>query len=89
MAVFGFDAAKATQARLHEAVKLASAGLDRFPKGPTGITPGAVKFSGEFRVAKRAFDVAFEQLRAFNAAFSRTFRTEIRAARAAKMGRRG
>lgn len=49
-------------------VNAASAALKAFPKGPTGITPDAVKCSPEYQTAKRRYQVAFAALRSSNAA---------------------
>lgn len=62
----------------------ASAALQTFPKGATGLTPDAVKFSPEFKAAKTRFNVAVARERSANAWFYKTFKKEIRAERAAR-----
>ena len=79
-----FDAAKARKAELEARSAAASAVLNAFPKGAMGLTPDAVKFSPEFRAAKRAFDTAFEAERRFNRWFLKEFASEVRAERRAR-----
>lgn len=76
--------AKAARDAIGADVARASAALNRFPVGPMGLTPDAVKASPEYRAAKMAFDSAFAGQRCFNASFVRTFRREIAAERAAR-----
>lgn len=82
-----FSQAKATVAELSAELDRTSAALDRFPKGPMGLTPDAVKFSPEYRSAKQAFDTAFAKTRAFNAVFTKTFAKELRAERLVRRSR--
>ena len=50
-------------------------------RGPTGLTPDAVKETPEWRAAKASVDKAFARLRAFNAVFVKKFAKELRAER--------
>jgi hypothetical protein len=58
-----------------------SAALQSFPTGPMGLTPDATKALPEYRIAKIAFDAAFERSRRFNGRFVKAFAKEIRADR--------
>ncbi|QDJ96225.1 hypothetical protein Xoosp13_38 [Xanthomonas phage Xoo-sp13] len=60
-----------------------SAELQKFPKGPMGLTPDHVKATPEFKFAKYVFDLAFKKLREFNGEFNRKFKAEIKADRRA------
>ncbi|MNO09060.1 hypothetical protein D3C81_2320260 [compost metagenome] len=43
-----------------------------------GLTPDHVKAMPEWQAAKRAYDVSFAELRAFNGWFNKTFKAEIK-----------
>lgn len=79
-----YAAAKEIQSKLDARVAQASDALRAFPSLVNGLTPDAVKFSPEYRTAKRDFDAAFSALRAFNAKFTVAFRKELRAERLAR-----
>ncbi len=81
-----FMAAKQREVDVDAAVDRASDALDVFPKGAMGLTPDAVKFSPEYRVAKAVYDAAFAEQRRFNAWFLKTFSAEIKAERAQRRG---
>ena len=74
----GYETAKMHQARIYSELEQRSAALQRFPRAPNGLTPDAVKFSPEYREAKRAYDIAFQSMRDFNEHFTRMYKTEIR-----------
>jgi hypothetical protein len=83
-----FEAAKAKQAELYQITDKASAALNEFAKygsGPMGLTPDHVKAMPEWIKAKRDFDLAFAQLRAFNGWFNKMYKKEIKAERRAKI----
>ena len=79
-----FEEAKIIAAALYAVVDQASAALQVFPKGPMGLTPDAVKFSPEFQLAKKNYDIAFQALRKFNAEYTKQFKQELAAERAQK-----
>jgi len=74
-----YTEAKAKCDAIEARMKTASDALRRFPRGPMGLTPDAVKFSPEYRAAKLAVDRTFAELRAFNTWFVRQFKKEIKA----------
>lgn len=84
----GFAAAKAHADVLMAEVKRTGDALEVFPKnGPMGLTPDHVRATPEFRAAKQAFDIAFANLRAFNAHFTKFYAAELRAERRARRER--
>ena len=56
------------------AVKEASAALRRYPRGPAGLIPDAVKASPAWRADKARYDSAFRALQAANAELVRANR---------------
>ena len=58
-----------------------SAALNKFPRGAMGLTPDAVKATPEWQLAKKAYNLAFEQSRAFNKFFTKAYKKEIAAER--------
>ena len=46
-----------------------------------GLTPDAVKATPEWQLAKKAYNLAFEQSRAFNKFFTKAYKKEIAAER--------
>lgn len=64
----------AAKAAAEADVRAASDALKQFPRGPMGLTPDHVKFSPEFRAAKRRYDAAFARLRAVNSVALRAAR---------------
>ncbi len=80
-----YQTAKAESARLYDAAAVASAKLNAFPKGPMGLTPDAVKFSPEYRLAKTQYERAAAAVRNFNSTYTKRFAAEIRADRRAKV----
>lgn len=79
--------AKQISVELHAEHRRASDILAGFPRAANGLTPDAIKFSAEFRQAKQAYEVAFYNLRQFNATYTRTFKKELAAERAARRAR--
>jgi hypothetical protein len=77
-----FEEAKAEEALVEREMSEAQAALNVFPRGPTGLTPDAVKATPEWRAAKARVDKAFARLRAFNAVFVKRFAKKLRAERA-------
>lgn len=73
--------AKQMQETLWQRMTSLGENLNTFPKGPMGLTPDTVKASPEFKLAKRNFNQAFEQLRMFNKFYLKTFKAEIKADR--------
>lgn len=56
---------------------VASNAMEVFPKGFLGLTPDDVKSSIEFNTAYFAYDVAFQNLRNFNAIYTKQFKREL------------
>lgn len=52
--------------------------------GPNGLTPDSVKFSEPYRAAKAEYEARRQMLRRFNQWFTRTYKAELRAERAAR-----
>jgi hypothetical protein len=73
-----FAAARVTAEQLDEAMHVANEALQKFPKGPLGLTPDAVKRSPEWLTASRNFTFAFQALRRFNRTYTKTFAEELR-----------
>lgn len=74
-----FESALAEKLRLEAECETFSRAMQRFPRGPMGLTPDHVTTSPEFQQAKRAFDASFRRLRDFNALFLKKFKKEYRA----------
>jgi hypothetical protein len=72
-------AAKAALDAEHARAAIALRSIPGCGSGAMGLTPDDVKFSPEYRAAKRNLDLAFEQLRNFNIAFHKHFKKEIQA----------
>lgn len=79
--------ASATRDKLNARAKEASAKLQTYPRGATGITPDAIKFSPEYQADLRAYRGAEATLRTFNAGYVKTFKTELAAERRAKQSK--
>ena len=77
------DAKAALEANLAAAGKVLGA-IPGVGTGPMGLTPDEVKFSPEYRNAKKAVDAAFAALRNFNGKYVKVFKNEIRAERDAR-----
>lgn len=52
--------------------------FDKLGKSEMGMTPDYVKAMPEWKAAKRAYDVSFAELRAFNGWFMKTFKKEVK-----------
>ena len=52
--------------------------FDKLGKSEMGMTPDHIKAMPEWKAAKRAFDVSFAELRAFNGWFMKTFKKEVK-----------
>lgn len=52
--------------------------FDQYGKTSMGLTPDHVKAMPEYQAAKKAYDVSFAELRAFNGWFTKTFKVEIK-----------
>jgi len=74
-----YASAKAHQDKLTAACTEAGKALKAYPRNAIGLTPDHVKASPEWRRARRAYDLAFAELRAFNAGFVKTYAKEYRA----------
>lgn len=66
---------------LNAIVHATSDRLQVFPRGPLGLTPDSVRQTPEFQEAKRQFDIAFSQARAFNGWYTKVFKKELSAYR--------
>lgn len=74
-----FESALAEKLRLEAECETFSRAMQRFPRGPMGLTPDHVTALPEFQQAKGAFDASFRRLRDFNALFLKKFKKEYRA----------
>jgi hypothetical protein len=74
-----FESALAEKLRLEAECETFSRAMQRFPRGPVGLTPDHVKESHEFQQAKQSFDASFRRLRDFNVLFLKKFKKEYRA----------
>jgi hypothetical protein len=74
-------------AKLDAASKQASAEINQFPRGPTGLTPDDVKATPEYQTAKVNSDRTFAALRAHNSFMVKNFKSEMKADRDAKRAR--
>ena len=79
-----YEEAKRVVAAAEAESKAAGDVLDTFPKLANGLTPDAVKFSPEYKVAKARYNAAFAHLRRVNEWFVKNFNKEIRAERASR-----
>lgn len=52
--------------------------FDKLGKSEMGMTPDHVKAMPEWKAAKRAYDVSFAELRAFNGWFMKTSKKEVK-----------
>ena len=76
-----YQEAKAYKANLEAINDTASKALQAFDslgKSEMGMTPDHVKTMPEWKAAKRAYDVSFAELRAFNGWFMKTFKKEVK-----------
>jgi hypothetical protein len=62
---------------LNQDCDIANELLQTFPKGEFGLTPDDVKSSVEFKTAKFAYDVSFQNLRNFNQYYTKKFKREL------------
>ena len=81
-----FEDAKQTKQRLEADVAAYSDALNRFPKGPTGLTPDNIRATPEWREANAGFQRSFQALRRFNEVYVKEFRAELAAERRARRG---
>ncbi len=75
-----FQEAKAYKAQLESLLDFADKRLksfDCYGKSSIGMTPDHVKAMPEWQEAKTAFETAFQNLRNFNAKYTKAFRKEI------------
>ena len=75
-----YELAKAEQDRLWQAYSATGKAMDGFPRGAMGLIPDEIKATLAYRIAHAANNRAFQELRNFNARFSRQYKQEIRAA---------
>ena len=84
MQSIGFVAAKLVKKQLEQREREAAKKLGAISgigSGRMGLTPDAVKASPEYREAKAAWNAAWQALREFNGAFTKTYATELKAER--------
>ena len=82
--MYTYEQGKATEAELIREVDKWDLELQKFPRGIMGLIPDEVRRSEEFQQAKRQFDYAFSKQRLFSAGFTKRYKKEILAERAAK-----
>lgn len=75
---------KQTLEALNNAASDALKEFDKYGKTEMGMTPDFVKAMPEFKAAKLAFDISFNNLRNFNGKFNKAFKKEIAQERKAK-----
>ena len=83
-----YEEAKAYKLSLEALNNAASNALkefDKYGKSEIGMTPDFVKAMPEFKAAKLAFDISFNNLRNFNGKFNKAFKKEIAQERKAKL----
>ena len=75
-----FQEAKAYKIQLESLLDFADKRLkafDSYGKSAMGMTPDHVKAMPEWKEAKVTFDIAFQNLRNFNAKYTKVFKKEI------------
>ena len=75
-----FQEAKAYKTQLESVLDFADKRLkafDSYGKSAMGMTPDHVRAMPEWQEAKLAFDIAFQNLRNFNAKYNKAFKKEI------------
>ena len=72
-----FTLALQHQDELQGRVCIASRALQLFPRGPLGLTPDEVKTTEEWKLAYRAYQAAANDLREFNAQFTKIYKREL------------
>lgn len=78
---YDYNLDKDCQAYLEAALHVCDAAMKGFPRGPMGLTPDDVKASDTWKAAKKSYDIAFDRLRKFNAAFVKKYKKELGAER--------
>ena len=74
-----FIDAKAYRDRLSEEVSRTGGVVSAFPRtGPMGLVSDEIRASAEYNRAKSEFNVAFANLRNFNAYFTKKFKLQLR-----------
>lgn len=73
-----YETAKAEKARIESLVDQASKELQKFPRGPMGLTPDSVKATAEWKKAHAIFNSAFAYQRGFNTGFMRLYKKQWR-----------
>jgi len=81
---YTYEQGKEMEAALIREVDKWDAILKQFPRGVMGLTDDAVKKSPEYREAKAQFDAAFAKQRLFSAGFTKRYKKEMLAERAAQ-----
>lgn len=76
-----YEEAKAIADKLWDASRAAGEVMNKFPKGPMGMTPDEVKKTPEWQKAKRNADSAHNAVRAINDYINRHFKKEYAADR--------
>jgi hypothetical protein len=77
-----FEVAKSEQARLDKASSDSAHVLDKYPRGPMGLTSPEARATPQWRADKAASDTAFQRLRNFNGGYVKTYAKELRTERA-------
>lgn len=79
-----FAIAKAARDQLTMQVNAASAKLNAYPKGKMGLTDDAAKNTVEWKRDNAAYQAAFKNLQNYNSTFTKKYKKELAAERAAK-----
>lgn len=79
---------KAHKDSLEIEVNFHSVRLKAFPRLANGLTPDNIKVMSEYQAVKRAYDIAFHNLREFNGAFVKRYKKELSVERAMRAKQR-
>lgn len=79
-----YSEAKAIRDQLEAIATRHSDKLNRYPRGPMGLTPDHIKASDQWRADYRAYHVAAARFREYNRRFAKAYKAEIRAERDAR-----
>lgn len=78
MNALNYGEAKTKQIELEAKVKVASMKLKGYARNDVGLTTDDIKASKEWQLDKANYDRLFNELRNFNASFTKVFKKEIR-----------
>lgn len=79
--LLNYESAKNHQLSLERIVDEKSKKLMEYPKGLMGLTPDEIKNTAQWKNDKKNFELAFSELRSFNAFFTKKYKKERAAIR--------